>query len=66
MLKNQQTSYQITLFSTDGTHGKVQSSIDNVMRSLDFTRANAYSLFNEETKTHQRIMIYETERSLDD
>lgn len=59
-------SYQITLFSTEGTHGRVQSSIDDVMRSLDFSRANAYSLFNEETKTHQRIMIYETERSLDD
>lgn len=58
-------SYQITLFSQDGSHGKVQNQIDNVMRSLDFTRTDARSAYDEDTKTHQRVMIYDTERSLD-
>lgn len=57
--------YQITLFSDDGSHGRVQDQIDDVMRSLDFTRSNARSGYDEDTKTHQRVMIYDTERSLD-
>lgn len=62
---NSRIGYQITLFSTDGTHKKVQNYIDDAMRSLDFTRSNAFSMFDKDTKTHQRVMIYDKVHSLE-
>lgn len=63
---NSEIGYQITLFSTDGSHGQVQNNVDDIMRSLDFSRSNALSNFDEDTKTHQRVMLYNTTKSLDD
>jgi len=58
--------YQITLFSDNGTHNRVQNYIDDIMRSLDFSRTNAFSMFDEDLKVHQRVMLYNTTKSLDD
>ena len=63
---NSEIGYQITLFSTDGTHNRVQNNVDDIMRSLDFSRTNAFSMVDKDTDTHQRVMLYNTTKSLDD
>lgn len=63
---NSEISYQITLFSEDGSHAIVQNQVDDIMRSFDFSRHNLISMFDKDTKTHQRVMIYNTVKSLDD
>lgn len=57
--------YQITLFSENGSFSSVPNTIDTIMRSLDFTRDNLYTLYDKDTKIYQKIMLYRTSPTVD-
>lgn len=54
-------SYQISLFSENGTHVLVQKDVDKVMRSFGFTLASAFENEDKNTRIIQRDLIYEGE-----
>lgn len=54
-------SYQVSLFSENGTHALVQNDVDKVMRSFGFTLANAFTNEDKNTRIFQRDLIYEGE-----
>lgn len=60
-------SFQVTLFSKDGSHNKVQNLIHKKMKELGFLRvAKVPLLFDSETNVSQRVLLYsqEVEHSL--
>ncbi|MBP1040367.1 hypothetical protein I6N95_05000 [Vagococcus sp. BWB3-3] len=55
-------TYQISLVSTDGSHGRVQNFIDSKMKEMGFIRlANVPILFDEKTTITNRVLLYTQE-----
>lgn len=54
-------SYQVSLYSKNGTHALVQNDVDEVMRSFGFTLANAFTNEDKNTRIFQRDLLYEGE-----
>lgn len=57
--------YQISLFSENGGFSTVPDEIDDLMRTLGFTRDNLFTQFDKDTKIYQKIMLYSAEPSFD-
>lgn len=55
-------TFQITLFSKDGSHGEVQNFIDSKMKYLGFTRVTkAPMVFDNVNNISQRVLLYSQE-----
>lgn len=57
--------YQLTLFSEDGAFAKVPNTVDEIMRSLGFTRDNVFTRFDKDTKIYQKILLFSAEPTFD-
>ena len=52
-------SFQISMFSTDGSHTKVQNVIDEKMKELGFVRGiEVPLLFDTDNNNTQRVLLY--------
>lgn len=58
-LYSRKYSFQISIFSQDNSHYKVQNTIDTLMRSLGFTCYHNDEVFEEDTKVYHRVLLYE-------
>lgn len=55
-------SFQISLFSKDGSHGKIQNLIDSKIKEMGFTRMPTPPfLFEDKTNIGQKVLLYSQE-----
>lgn len=57
-LYSRKYSFQISIFSQDNSHYKVQNAIDSLMRSLGFTCYHNDEVYEEDTKVYHRVLLY--------
>ena len=57
-LYSRKYSYQISIFSQDNSHYKVQNTIDSLMRSLGFTCYHNDEVYEPDVKVFHRVLLY--------
>lgn len=53
--------YQITLFSESAIPKTIVNEVDDLIKSIGFTRNNCYPLYDDSTKKYQTVMLYDME-----
>ena len=57
-LYSRKYNYQISIFSQDNSHYKVQNTIDSLMRSLGFTCYHNDEVYEPDVKVFHRVLLY--------
>lgn len=59
VLYSRKYNYQISIFSQDNSHYKIENTIDSIMRSLGFTNYHDDEIFEEDTQVYHRVLLYQ-------